>query len=58
MSRKYDEQFRVVFDGTSTIDGNAGSKSQRDRFPFARSEEVSFTVGLLTPAAVGLATLF
>jgi hypothetical protein len=43
LESKYDKQFRVVFVAISTIDGNAGSKSQRDRFPFAFSEEVSFT---------------
>jgi len=43
LESKYDKQFRVVFRRDSTIDGNAGPKSQRDRFPVARSEEVSFT---------------
>src|SRR5262249_35728253 len=43
LESKYDKQFRVVFDAIRQINGNAGSRSQRDRFPFARSEEVSFT---------------
>jgi ORF6N domain len=41
LESNYDKQFRVVFDAIRRL--MAGSRSQRDRLPFARSEEVSFT---------------
>src|SRR3989442_5883745 len=41
LESKYDRQFKVVFDAIQKIDVTASSRSQRDRLPFAISQEVA-----------------